>query len=356
MTLEVKQLKSQLSNLLNWNEARIDFLSRLLIALVKVKTVNLAELARAFISKAEENSRYRRIQRFLKNYELNKEQRARMTMQLMTGWERKILILDRTQWYFGKQVINVIVLAVQYGEVAVPLLWRVMDRPGNSETQMRIELIETYVELFSRHSIAYVTGDREFIGIEWLGYLHEQSIDFRLRIKKNTVITHNGNLINIKDQLKAVSQKSPLYLTNCEVYGQPVNLTAMTLNRGEYLLIIGNGNPKQFLKEYRNRWKIEELFACLKSRGFNFEDTHLTDPQKISKIMAILTLAFLWAVQTGQWLHRLKPIPQKKTLQRPIKSIFRYGLDKLQDVLLNIHHGIENLRFWKFALNFLSCT
>ena len=126
MTLEVKQLKSQLSNILNWNKAPIDFLSRLLIASVKVKTVNLAELARAFISKAEENSRYRQIQRFLKNYELNEEQRARMTMQLMAGGE----------WYFGKPVINVLVLAVQYGEVAVPLLWRVMDRLGKSETQM----------------------------------------------------------------------------------------------------------------------------------------------------------------------------------------------------------------------------
>jgi hypothetical protein len=49
---------------------------------------------------------------------------------------------------------------------------------------MRIELIETDVELLSRHSIAYVTGDREFMGIEWLSYLHEQSLDFRLRIKK----------------------------------------------------------------------------------------------------------------------------------------------------------------------------
>ena len=79
--------------------------------------------------------------------------------------------------------------------------------------------------------------------------------------------------------------------------------TAMKLNSGEYRLLIGNGNPKRFLQVYRNRWKFEELFACFKSRGFNFEDTHLTVPHKMAKIRAILTLAFLWAVQTGQWLH-----------------------------------------------------
>lgn len=356
MPQEVKQLKQQLSKMMNWNEARLDFLARLLIALVKVKTVNLAELARAFISRAEETSRYRRIQRFLKDYEWKEEERALVTMQLIARRERKVLILDRTEWHFGEQVINILVLAVQYGQVAVPIFWRVMARQGNSETQMRIELIEKYVELFSRQSIAYVTGDREFIGTEWLGYLHEQSIDFRIRIKKNTVITHNGNLVNIREYLKPVSQEQPLYLTHVEVYGHPVHLMAMTLNSGEYLLIIGNANPRRFLQEYQTRWKIEELFACLKSRGFNFEDTPLTDPQKISKIVAALTLAFLWAVKTGQWLHQLKPIRPKKTLQRPIKSIFRYGLDQLQNVLLNIHDGIENLRFLKFSLNFLSCT
>lgn len=356
MTPEVKQLKLQLGKMLNWNEARVGFLASLLIALLKVKTVNLAELAKAFLSKAEVESRYRRIQRFLKDYEWPEEERAQLTMQLMAKREGKILILDRTEWHFGKQIINILGLAVQYGEIAVPLLWRVMDRRGNSETQMRIELIEKYVELFSRQSIVYVTGDREFIGVEWLGYLPEQHIDFRIRIKKNTVITHNNNIINIQEQLKSVGQEQPLYLTRGEVYGHPVNVTAMTLNRGEYLILIGNGNPKQFIQEYKKRWDIEELFACLKSRGFNFEDTHLTNPTKIAKIMAILTLAFLWAVKTGPWRHQVKPITQKKTLQRPVKSIFRYGLDQLQEVLLNIHHGIENLLFFKFALQFLSCT
>lgn len=80
MTQEVKPLKSQRGKMLNWNQARLDFLARLLIALVKVRTVNLAELARAFTSSAEENSRYRRIQMFLKDYEWKEEERTQITM------------------------------------------------------------------------------------------------------------------------------------------------------------------------------------------------------------------------------------------------------------------------------------
>lgn len=56
MSQEVKHLKQQRSKMMNWNQARIDFLARLLIALVKVKTANLGELARGFISKAEDRS------------------------------------------------------------------------------------------------------------------------------------------------------------------------------------------------------------------------------------------------------------------------------------------------------------
>jgi hypothetical protein len=68
------------------------------------------------------------------------------------------------------------------------------------------------------------------------------------------------------------------------------------------LLLIGNDNPKNFVENYKNRCDIEELFGCLKSSWVNFEDTHLTKPHQISKMMAILIIAFIWVVQTGQWL------------------------------------------------------
>jgi len=287
---------------------------------------------------------------------MGEEETALLIMHLMGKRGKEVIILDRTEWKFGKAIINILVLTVEYEGVAVPIFWRVMDRRGNSDMEMRIELMEKYVKLFGSKDITYVTGDREFIGEEWIGYLQEQGIDFRIRIKKDAKIVHEGNLINIQEQLEQVNVGQSLYFENCEIYGCHVNLSAMRLEDGKYLLLVGNDNPEKFAQDYKERWNIEELFACLKSRGFNFEDTHLTEPHKISKILAILTIAFLWAVKTGLWLNKVKPIPQKKTLNRPVKSIFRYGLDKLQEVLLNIHHGIKNLLLFEMALEFLSCT
>ena len=121
-------LQEQLSNILNWNKARVTFLAGMLLALLKVKTVNLAELARAFMSEAEEKSRYRRIQRFLKGYKMDKEETARVIMRLKRGQRKAVIILDRTEWRFGKAVINILVLAVKYEGVAVPIFWKMMDR------------------------------------------------------------------------------------------------------------------------------------------------------------------------------------------------------------------------------------
>ncbi|KCZ09755.1 hypothetical protein J973_4206, partial [Acinetobacter baumannii 26016_7] len=30
------------------------------------------------------------------------------------------------------------------------------------------------------------------------------------------------------------------------------------------------------------RWEIETLFSCLKGRGFNLENTRLTDPRRVT--------------------------------------------------------------------------
>src|SRR3954462_10150042 len=66
------------------------------------------------------------------------------------------------------------------------------------------------------------------------------------------------------------------------------------------------------LEQYANRWEIETLFGCLKTRGFCFEDTHLTAGERINKLVALLALAFTWAHLTGEWLTQHQPIRFKK--------------------------------------------
>ena len=82
------------------------------------------------------------------------------------------------------------------------------------------------------------------------------------------------------------------------------------------------------------------------------EDTHLKDPERLSKLTALLTLAMCWALQTGEWLVQQKAIVIKKH-GRKAKSLFRVGCDYIRDAVLNIAQDAQQLLQ---AIHFLSCT
>ena len=60
----VNLLRNTLKPYLKWHGARVSFLALFLIALFRVKTVNLVDLSIGFKSKAKKESNYKRLQRF----------------------------------------------------------------------------------------------------------------------------------------------------------------------------------------------------------------------------------------------------------------------------------------------------
>ena len=120
------------------------------------------------------------------------------------------------------------------------------------------------------------------------------------------------------------------------ITGVPVYLTALRLIDGEFLIVASSKNEGQHaLEYYKERWQIETLFSALKSRGFNLEETRVTDLERIKKLLIVPVIAFCWSYRTGEWQHDLvKPITVKKHL-RLSKSIFRVGLDFIRNALFN---------------------
>ncbi len=57
---QVTLLRDALRPHLSWHGARLSFIAAFLIALLRVKTVNLSELATGFSGKAQTNSHYKR--------------------------------------------------------------------------------------------------------------------------------------------------------------------------------------------------------------------------------------------------------------------------------------------------------
>jgi len=69
---------------LEWNKARLTLLSQFILALIKTRSVNLTEIAVAFEGKAQVSSNYKRLQRFLRSFEINFDTVAKLILVTKT--------------------------------------------------------------------------------------------------------------------------------------------------------------------------------------------------------------------------------------------------------------------------------
>ena len=146
-----------------------------LCALCKAQSVNFEKLATAFESGAMRTSSLRRIQRFMAEYFFDSDLIARLIFKLLPHQPPYRLVLDRTNWKFGENNINVLALTIVYHGVSFPIMISMLDKRGNSNTLVvsaaepneRIKMIDRYIRLFGCQTIDCLLADREFVGEDW---------------------------------------------------------------------------------------------------------------------------------------------------------------------------------------------
>jgi hypothetical protein len=349
--------------MLPWNRARLKFLARFLLALLTVRTVNLAEVATALASPAKPQSRYKQLQRFFRGFDLPLEALSRLLARLCGVPAPWVPSLDRTEWKLGqKHAINFLVLAITGEGVAYPVCWMILNKPGASNVHERRKLLGCFVKLFVASSIDFLCMDREFGGQAWLQWLLRQKIDFRLRIKSNSLLsnargepTPAKRLFGYLKVQQAAWVQRPRQLLGVMIYVSVLKLAAA--KEGDpYLIIVSANKAEDALEHYALRWNIETLFGALKSRGFRLEDTRMYNQRRLEKLFGLLALLFTWAHLVGQWVADIQPLRRiAKRAHRLAKSVFRAGLDFLRELIANpdkpSHHKDLQL-----TLQFLSCA
>ena len=93
------------------------------------------------------------------------------------------ILIDRTEWKFSETWINILTLSVAYKQVAIPVLWEVVNHKGNATALEHVGIIKKFVEEFGIERIQRVYGDREFGSSELFAYLIKNEIDFHIRMK-----------------------------------------------------------------------------------------------------------------------------------------------------------------------------
>jgi hypothetical protein len=88
------------------------------------------------------------------------------------------------------------------------------------------------------------------------------------------------------------------------------------LGVSELQIIVSFNKPNEAQLLSKERWQIESAFRVLKSSGFNIEDAHLTDIDRINKLFTILLEAFVWAKKNGNLLELSLPYQNQITWKK----------------------------------------
>jgi hypothetical protein len=91
---------------------------------MQIKIINHDRLASGFDVKADKSSSYRRIQRFMKEYDFPVKTVSVLIFNLLPFKNDLVLVLDRTNWKFGTKNINILMLGVSYKNAAFPLMFK----------------------------------------------------------------------------------------------------------------------------------------------------------------------------------------------------------------------------------------
>lgn len=233
-----------------------------------------------------------------------------------------------------------------------------LDKRGNSNWKERTRLIDRFIRLFGAECIDSLVADREFVGKQWVEYLNNRRIRYYLRIKQNFWLRNPKS----SEDVRAWHLFHGLRLGQERVYDK------LFLLKGEYVYIAGAmlknsdgvpelqilicyNRPEAAVATYRQRWQIETCFRAMKSSGFNIEDTHLRDIDRIARLTAMVCMALVWAYLVGE--HKDMNVKAVRILKhgKRVKSLVKYGLEEIENVLLR---PLYKPKFDIFK--FLSCT
>lgn len=341
-----------------WNKSRIKFLTSFVTVMIMIGSVKLNRISLLMNTGAKSESNYRSIQRFFKLYQMDYEEYSRFVLGLLSNQAKYYLVIDRTNWKFGKSNINILMLSIIYKNTSFPLFWELLDKGGSSSTAEREALLDKALSLLGKDRILGLLGDREFIGVYWFRYLISHQIEFHIRVPKqikagSSLQKHRKTIEYLfrycKENVKIDYPKA------VNILGFKLYVSAMKSSKG-FCLVVSSKSNLNSLEKYQMRWTIENMFGAFKKRGFNFEDTHMTNLEKIKKLIVLISIAYTWSVLVGLWISQSIKI-RIKNHGRKEKSTFRCGFDYLTTFIRKLLSGnIYNDLEFKDVTKLLSCT
>jgi hypothetical protein len=292
-------------------------------AMLEAQTPNTSELANVLpVPTERQDIREQWLRRLLTNPLLQSpvilEPFARTVLEEAAhNGQTVILSLDQTE--LGDR-FAVLMLAVQVGDRSLPLAWQVEAGAANLGFAGQQVLLERVRAWLPTGAAVLLLGDRFYPSAELFAWVQRYGWRYRLRLKGNLTVDTGLSEATTGELARGVSER---YLPNVRLFtgGVPTNLGILHEAGHEAPWIIAmDCQPTQAaVRDYGARWAIEPLFSDFKSRGFQLEDSQLRAPERLDRLILIMTLAMYWCVRVGRHDALYNPTPvEKKPRPSPI--------------------------------------
>ena len=203
-------------------------------------------------------------------------------------------------------------LALRWGERALPLAWRVAATEGAIGFDTQRALLEAVARWLPEKAGVRLLGDRFYGTADLIGWCQGRGWDYRLRLKGNLVVFDATG----KTTTGQCARDRVYYLEDVELTGRraPTHIGIIQDPGHAEPWIIAMSEKPGYLRtlEYSARWGIEPMFSDFKSRGFGIEDTQLRYADRLDRLILVMSLALYVAVSTGQWDAVHHPTPSEK--------------------------------------------
>jgi hypothetical protein len=200
----------------------------------------------------------------------------------------------------------ILTIGLVYKKRVIPLVWLVYKgKKGHSSAEKQLELLAQVQRLLPEGAKVILTGDAEFDGTELISWLQAQpSWDYACRTAKNSQVRASKSvdwhaLADIAPAPGESRQVNNLYFARQEV--APVNIAFIwNEQEADHLYLVTSAETlAQTQGWYRRRFKIETLFADVKSRGFGLDKSGIRHPERMARFVIALFLAYIWLIYLG---------------------------------------------------------
>lgn len=316
----------------------LNTLAGLVAGIVQGKSCQLPAISRHTPDMAKAESRIKRYSRWIQNERIEFEAYylpfAQPLLTSLAEIRPLVFIMDGSE--VGHQCITLMVSLI-WQKRALPITWIVVKgSKGHLPENLHLELLEQLKDLLPEGRQAIFLGDGEFDGIELQAALQTLNWPYVCRTAKNTQLYEEGEPFSFVDLL--LQPGDCLGIPNVQftrqAYGPVTVIGWWKTGYQEPIYLVTN---LELVDEacywYSKRFQIETFFSDEKSRGFNLHKSHLSDPDRLARLMMAACLAYLWIVYLGVIAHQEGWVDIIHRTDRCDWSLFRLGLCLLEHLL-----------------------